>query len=128
MSEALVTRTASSRSKAHNAAVQVSLEDVIAQLQRVLGKHLLALIVGRDVRTVLRWGAGENRPGHVEERKLRNTFQIYGVLSSVEADHTIRAWFMGMNPQLDDDSPAEALAAERFRDVASAARAFVAGG
>ncbi|MFT4220189.1 MAG: hypothetical protein QM611_06695 [Microbacterium sp.] len=64
----------------------------------------------------------------MEERKLRNTFQVYGLLSSVEGDHTVRAWFMGMNPQLDDDSPAEALAAERFREVASAARAFAAGG
>lgn len=128
MSDTLATRTATSKSAAHSASVQIDIEDIAAQLQRVLGKHLLALVVGRDVRTVQRWVSGENNPGHVEERKLRNTFQVYGLLSAVEGDHTIRAWFMGMNPQLDDDSPAEAIAAERFRDVASAARAFISGG
>ncbi|TCW18822.1 hypothetical protein EDD19_1484 [Dietzia cinnamea] len=35
---------------------------------------------------------------------------------------------MGMNPQLDDVSPAEALADGQHREVMAAARAFVAGG
>jgi len=130
MVDTIVGRTASgaSRSKAHSRSVQISVEDITVQLLRILGKHLLALIVGRDSRSVARWAAGENHPGHVEERKLRNAFQIFELLASVESDHTVRAWFMGMNPQLNDDSPAEALAAERFQDVAAAARAFIAGG
>jgi hypothetical protein len=36
--------------------------------------------------------------------------------------------FMGMNPQLDDVSPAEALAEGRHRQVMAAARALVSGG
>jgi hypothetical protein len=35
---------------------------------------------------------------------------------------------MGMNPQLEDVSPAEALAEDRYREVMAAARAFVSGG
>lgn len=50
------------------------------------------------------------------------------MLKGDDADPTIRAWFMGMNPQLDDVSPAEALAEDRFREVLAAARAFLAGG
>jgi hypothetical protein len=33
-----------------------------------------------------------------------------------------------MNPQLEDASPAEAIAEDKFRDVMAAARAFVVGG
>lgn len=40
----------------------------------------------------------------------------------------IRAWFMGMNPQLGDESPIEALREGRVRDVMAAARAFVNAG
>jgi len=38
--------------------------------------------------------------------------------------HTVRAWFMGANPELGDDSPTEALAADRFKEVFAAARSF----
>jgi len=51
-----------------------------------------------------------------------------GVLRGTESDHTIRAWFIGMNPQLDDVSPAEAISAGKYREVIVAARAFLAGG
>lgn len=128
MVDTLESRTAAAKSRAHAESVQISVEDVIAQLQAVLGKHLLSLIVGRNVRTLQRWESEETTPSGLDERKLRNTFQVYSLLSPVEGDHTIRAWFMGMNPQLDDDSPAEAIAEERFKEVASAARAFVEGG
>jgi hypothetical protein len=45
-----------------------------------------------------------------------------------ESDHTIRAWFIGMNPQLDDESPIEAVLSGRHKEVLAAARAFLAGG
>ncbi|WP_150463201.1 hypothetical protein [Nesterenkonia ebinurensis] len=93
-----------------------------------MGKQLLSFIIGRDPKSVQRWARGEAHPREREERILRNAFQVYALLDQVESDHTIRAWFMGMNPQLDDESPAEALAAEQFRDVTAAARAFISGG
>lgn len=49
------------------------------------------------------------------------------MLESVEADATIRAWFLGSNPQLDDLSPAEALREGLNRETLAAARAFLAG-
>ncbi len=49
------------------------------------------------------------------------------MLEPVEADATIRAWFLGSNPQLDDLSPAEALHNGLNRETLAAARAFLAG-
>lgn len=116
------------RTRAHSRATELSTEDIVSELLGVLGKHLLAHIVKKDVKSLARWASGEHHPKEREERILRNTYQIFATLDHVESSHTIRAWFMGMNPQLNDESPAEALAEERFRDVATAARAFVSGG
>lgn len=62
------------------------------------------------------------------EKNLRAAFQVFQLIQTVDAPHTVRAWFMGMNPQLDDVSPAEALADGDHRAVMAAARAFTTGG
>jgi hypothetical protein len=116
------------RTSAHNDAIQINVQDICSELARVLGRQLLGVIVHKGPRTIQRWIAGENTPTAADEKRLRNTYQVYLLLSSVEGDHTIRAWFLGMNPQLDDEAPAEALAADNARDVMAAARAFVNGG
>jgi hypothetical protein len=59
---------------------------------------------------------------------LRVAYQVIQTLERKEADATIRAWFMGMNPQLDDLSPAETIREGINREVSAAARAFLAGG
>ena len=122
---ATTTRT---RVRAHREVLKTSPQDLSSELSRVLGRQLVGLIVGKDARTVLRWNAGETKPAAPQERKLRDSYQIYLTLAAVEGDHTIRAWFMGMNPQLDDESPAEVIAAGRAKDVMAAARAFATGG
>lgn len=124
----MTTQIAPQRVKAHGDALKTDPLDLSRELTRVFGRQLVALMVGKDARTVLRWNNGETAPAASQERVLRDVFQIYLMLSAVEGDHTIRAWFMGMNPQLDEVSPAEAIAAGHGRDVMAAARAFIAGG
>lgn len=82
----------------------------------------------RTPRAVTRWVSGDAVPPAREEDLLRDTFQITQLLSEVEPDEVIRAWFMGMNPQLGDESPVEALREGRVRDAMAAARAFVNAG
>jgi hypothetical protein len=113
--------------QAHARATDTQLTDVVQLLVGTLGKPLLAVIVGRDAKTIGRWAAGANIPTP-EERVLRNTLQIVELLTTVDSESVARAWFMGMNPQLDDDSPAEAIAEGRARDVLAAARAYINAG
>ncbi len=115
------------RSTAHTESVQISAQDLSERLARVLGRRVLAVVTNKDVRTIQRWVSG-GTVGAADERRLRDTYQVYSLLSSVEGDHTIRAWFVGMNPQLEDAAPAEAMGENRARDVMAAARAFVNGG
>ncbi|AYF98118.1 hypothetical protein D7I47_07530 [Protaetiibacter intestinalis] len=85
----------------------------------------MAAIVAKDVRTVERWLAQKNLSvGMNAERILRDTFQIYEILAENDSDHTVRAWFLGMNPALGDRAPIELLVEGRARAVVAAARSF----
>ena len=115
-------------SRAHARAVQDSTAEIAAFLRDHLGAHLTPLLTDVDVRTVNRWAAGEGCPRESAEKRLRAAYQVFRLLEGFEASPTIRAWFMGMNPQLDDVSPTEAIANDPYRDVMLAARAFASGG
>lgn len=87
----------------------------------------MAVIANRDSDTVDEWIAGHD-PGSGADQRIRDTLLIVELLTSVDAPSTVRGWFMGMNPLLDDVSPAEALQHGRVRDVVAAAQEFAAAG
>jgi hypothetical protein len=110
------------------ASVEVRVTDVAAALQEQLGQTLLAVIVDRDIRTVARWVSGDVQPPQASQQRLRDTFQIMTLLVTADAASVARAWFMGMNPQLNEETPAEVLADGRAWEVLAAARAFLDAG
>lgn len=110
---------------AHRQTVSADWRTVTKTLVDNLGAGLVALIAGVAVETVKRWTDGSSsNPRDANERRLREAFRIYLELVSVDAPHTVRAWFMGSNPELGDESPAEALREERFKETLAAARSF----
>lgn len=115
---------------AHRSTVESSVADIAAFLQDALGQKLVAFMVGvEDPKTIGRWAREKHLPQDPEmERKLRDAYQIFKLLLEKESPHTVRAWFVGRNPQLDDEAPATAIHEGRTRDVLVAARAFLAGG
>lgn len=112
---------------AHRQAVQITDCDLVNALNDKLGARIVAFMVKRDKSTVTRWANGTTLPLEAG-RALRVVYQVFKTLESVESDHTIRAWFIGMNPQLDDVSPSEAIREGQYREVLTAARAFEVGG
>lgn len=120
--------TTEARTSAHRASVEISQTDLVAALTTKLGPKLTAFIADRDPSTISRWKSGDSAAGEEAMRPLRIAYQVIRLLENAEADPTIRAWFMGINPQLDDLSPAEALAEGMNRETLAAARAFLAGG
>lgn len=111
---------------AHTATV-VELPNIIEFLRENLGVRLLAVAVGVAPETVTRWSTQARTPQPDHEERLRHTYAVFQHILTVDAAPTARAWFMGMNPQLDDYSPAEAIRDGRHREVMAAARAFVQG-
>lgn len=110
---------------AHERSVAMGVVEIAATLRAQLGQALLGVVVDKNVRTLTRWANATVRPPQASEKLLRDTFQVFELLASVDSPEVARAWFMGMNPQLDDASPAEALSEGRSRDVMVAARAYV---
>lgn len=113
----------------HRESVVTSVSDVASFLQETLGQKLVAHMVGvSNPKTVGKWASGESAPRSAHEDALRSVHQISLLLLTKESRHTVRAWFLGMNPQLNDLSPANVIADGRYGDVLAAAKAFLAGG
>lgn len=117
--------------QAHALAVRLDLPSVAASLQDVLGQRLVALIAGvSDVKAVGKWARGDRVPHPDTEQRLRHAFQITQLLLHAESSETVRAWFLSMNPELDDQAPALVLADDPVQAprVLEAARTFLAHG
>lgn len=112
---------------AHRAAVRESVQSVTTYLCELLSGPLVGHITGVEVSTVNRWAAGSSKPKTPTEKRLRDTYQIARMLSGADNSDTIRAWFIGMNPSLNDETPSDVLREDRAREVLAAARAFMDG-
>ena len=114
--------------EAHRRTVTLATADIARFLQDTLGSKLTAYIAGvSDPKMVGRWAAG-TKPGAEREKRLRAAYQVFQLLLEAEDEYVARAWFIGMNPQLDDETPADCLRASQVKDVMVAARAFLSGG
>lgn len=111
----------------HSGAARMELPQLVRSLQDVVGQRLTAVLAGADdAKAVGESAKGERLPHPEAERRLRDAFWIVQLLLQSESAETVRAWFVGMNPDLDDQSPALALG-ENPQEVLQAARRFLAG-
>lgn len=98
--------------------------EIVRELTEVLGSSLLSFIMAVDNRSLQRWVAGHGIR-YESEKRIRDLDAVFSLLRQKEEPATIRAWFMGMNPQLDDASPAEVMRDGSARDVMATARAYL---
>lgn len=113
----------------HEHAMSLPMAEVVSELISLLGATTVAVIGGvTETRAVQQWTIGrEPQRGHV----LRFALQIARMIAGADGDHeTVRAWFAGSNPRLDDAIPALLLRSEPLEKVqvqlVKAARAFAA--
>lgn len=116
--------------EALNQSIRTDTVDLIAQLRERLGAQLVAYIGGvGETRAVREWIEGRREPRRETVERLRNAYQVALFLERHESRRTIHAWFQGMNPMLDDRSPARTLrdgTEEEAASVLAAARALAA--
>jgi hypothetical protein len=118
---------------AHVRAVRSSFPEVVAALRQILGLKLCAYLGSvKETRAVNEWAEGVREPSDAVQRRLRLALQVAGAIAEVDGPEVARAWFQGLNPQLDDRSPARLLREgdidEVGPDVIAAERAFLVGG
>ena len=112
----------------HGLASRMEAPALVRSLQDVLGQRLVAVIAQvSDAKAVGKWTRGQRTPHPDVDRRLRDAFYVVQLMLQCESAQTIRAWFLGMNPDLDDQAPALMLA-EHPREVLKAARTFLAQG
>lgn len=93
---------------AFETATRLSPAELVFQLRDAVGVKLVAVIAGtKETRAVHQWasGAREIRDSQVLER-LRLTYRVVLTLRAHDSDSTVQAWLQGLNPILDERSPA----------------------
>lgn len=118
---------------AHTKTVRASFQEVAAELRSVLGARLVAYLGSvRETRAVNQWAEGSREPSAEVQNRLRVALQIALTIAATESPEIAQAWFQGLNPQLDDRSPARLLREGDVDEagplVITAARAFLIGG
>jgi hypothetical protein len=85
-----------------------------------------------ETRAVREWADGTRTPGNEVQQRFRVALQVALLLNESDGREVTQAWFQGLNPQLDDRSPARMLREgtldETGPQVLAAARAFLVGG
>lgn len=106
----------------------LAVPELTRELEMVLGPRLIAVIVDLPNTAIVHsWSTGRSEPSPDVVKRLRQTAEITATLLAAENEETVRSWFLGMNPALDDQAPALALATDPAR-VLLAARHFAANG
>jgi hypothetical protein len=117
---------------AHDRAYRLPIDAVVVELRDVLGARLVAYVAGvTETRAVREWSEGLRTPRSPVPERLRLALQMVEMLRARESAGVVQAWFQGLNPRLEDRSPARLLREGDLDDVGpqilAAARAFAAG-
>lgn len=119
---------------AHEHAIRTPLPDAVGELRGLLTARLVAYLAGvSETRAVNEWADGSRSVRSADtETRLRLALQIAVMLAGQDHPGVVQAWFTGLNPQLDDRSPARLLREGDLDEVGplvmGAVRAFLSGG
>jgi hypothetical protein len=119
---------------AYNNAMAMTAAELVTALRDLLGAKLVAYL-GRvkETRAVRQWADGTRSIGNpVDVDRLRVAYRAAAVITARNSKEVAQAWFQGLNPLLDDRSPARLLRDGDLEEVGpqvlTAARQFAAVG
>jgi len=93
-----------------NDAIKRDSAELTVGLRSILGAQLVAYIGGvGETRAVREWAQGVRRPSAPVVERLRLAYQVARLLERRESSAVVQAWFQGLNPQLEDESPAKVI-------------------
>jgi hypothetical protein len=118
---------------AHARVARMEFASVADALRALLGARLTAYLGGvGETRAVHAWADGSRQPSETTKQRLREALVIAIAIAESDSTEVAQAWFQGLNPQLDDRSPARLLREGELDEVGpavlAAARAFLVGG
>jgi hypothetical protein len=123
-----IQRETAAEARAHRDTAQQTIAEIARFLQDTFSQRIVATVAGiEDAKQVGKWCKGQNAPRFDSEVRLRTAYQVFKLVESGENCHIARAWMIGMNPQLEDCSPLQAIADDHFKEVMAAARSYLQG-
>ncbi|MGV0646388.1 hypothetical protein ABQE44_23635 [Mycolicibacterium sp. XJ2546] len=119
---------------AYNSAMSMSAAELVTVLRDLLGSKLVAYLGKvKETRAVRQWADGTRtiaNPTDVD--RLRVAYRAAAMITARESAEVAQSWFQGLNPLLDDRSPARVLRDGDLEEVGpqvlTAARQFAAVG
>lgn len=105
----------------------LKVSDKAGYLVNRLGPTLVAAGIGFRNRKVISENSENLDDAFSDEQKKRVNvmYEIWNKVSQSEGDDLARAWFIGANPWLNDDSAVAAIREDRFEQVRVAAQAMI---
>lgn len=95
--------------------------ELVGELRGILGPRLVAYISGvKETRAVHQWADGARKPSDLTQNRLRLAFQLAAAINQIDGPEIAQAFFQGLNPQLDDRSPARLLREGDLDDIGPA--------
>lgn len=112
--------------KAYDLAHKRDIHEIAGELVKTLGAPLVSGLTGvKDLKAPYGWAKPQgHRPRIDTERRLRLAYRIWLQVSR-EDDNIGRAWFVGGNPMLEEDTPLTAIREGRDKEVVAAATNFI---
>lgn len=91
----------------HDASIRLKNAELVHALRDILGARLVAFLGDvRETRAVRQWADGVRKPSEDVLRRLRFALRVADLIQKCESAAIAQAWFTGLNPALDDQSPA----------------------
>jgi hypothetical protein len=89
----------------------MSIHEVARELNAGLGPTLVAALTGsKDRKLPIRWAHADGpEPGTAFRRRLLLAHRVWTLIAPGETAEVARAWFIGANPFLDEDTPLTAI-------------------
>lgn len=112
-----------------NQSIQLSLDKIVEFLEKILGQRLLATMVNtKNHKLIGQWKKGQNPNSTEVKDNLRQIYHLTYLLKEFENPITVRAWFLSMNPDLDDKTALELVQSADFAKVLKAIKSYIAKG
>jgi hypothetical protein len=119
---------------AYNSAMTMNTAELVTALRDLLGAKLVAYLGKvKETRAVRQWAEGSRAIANpVDVDRLRVAYRAAAMIGARDSAQVAQAWFQGLNPLLDDRSPARVLRDGDLEEVGpqvlTAARQFAAVG
>lgn len=96
--------------ESYEASVRLPGPALVVALRNLLGLRLVAYIgSAKETRAVRQWAEGGRTPSDDVLLRLRMAYRVAAMLARKDSSAVVQAWFQGMNPRLDEVSPARLL-------------------